>query len=55
MVRRMEKTALFNMRVAPEFLEKLDALRKLEEDPPSRAELLRRLVDRELERRGEGK
>ena len=38
----------FQMRASEEFTRKLDTLRKREDDLPSRAELMRRLVDRAL-------
>lgn len=38
----------FQMRASDEFTHNLDKLRKREPDLPSRAELLRRLVDRAL-------
>jgi hypothetical protein len=40
------KTNNFHMRVDDEFLALLDALRKAEADLPSRAEIIRRLVER---------
>ena len=39
------KTERFEMRVSDEFLSMLDDLRKNENDLPSRAEMLRRLVE----------
>jgi hypothetical protein len=42
-----DKAALdFHMRIYQETWRKLDSLRKKEEDFPSRAEMIRRLVDR---------
>ena len=35
----------FQMRVSPEFLEKIDAWRRLQDDLPGRSEAIRRLVE----------
>lgn len=39
------KGRVFQMRVDDDFLRQLDDLRRIEDDLPSRAELLRRLVE----------
>ena len=44
--------AVLYMRVAPSYLKRLDALRRAEDDLPSRSEMVRRLIDRTFGRRG---
>lgn len=44
-----EKTASFQMRVSPDWLETIDDWRRQQPDIPSRAEAIRRLVDKGLE------
>jgi hypothetical protein len=45
-----EKTKPFQMRVSPEWLEIVDNWRRTQADIPSRAEAIRRLVEKGLER-----
>lgn len=42
----MEQDSILHMRVSAEIKAKLDALRKLEDDLPSRSEMVRRLIER---------
>ena len=46
------KTERFEMRMAAADLAKLDRLRKEEQDLPSRADMVRRLIERAAEKRG---
>lgn len=46
----MTQTSILHMRVAPEFIEALDRLRKAEDDLPPRSEMVRRLIERADER-----
>jgi hypothetical protein len=51
-----EKTIRFNFLAKPSLLEGLDELRKIEPSPmPTRAEMLRRLIERELARQAAAK
>lgn len=43
---RMTQTEILHMRVSPEIVRALDNLRKLEDDFPTRTEMVRRLVER---------
>lgn len=45
-----EKTKPFQMRVSPEWLETIDNWRRTQPDIPSRAEAIRRLVEKGLDR-----
>ena len=47
----MEKQPYLHMRISPEHLRKLDDLRKLEPDFPTRSDMVRRLIDRAADRR----
>jgi len=42
----MTQNTLLQMRIADEIVEKLDDLRRLEKDIPSRSEMVRRLIER---------
>jgi hypothetical protein len=42
----MDKSQQFNMRTDAETMEKLDELRRVEDDIPSRGEMIRRLIHR---------
>lgn len=44
-----EKTRPFQMRVAPEWLDRIDEWRRTQPDIPSRAEAIRRMVDQALD------
>jgi hypothetical protein len=46
------QSAAFQMRVSPEFLKAVDKWRAKQEDKPSRAEAIRRLVEIGLKKRG---
>ena len=45
---RTDPDKFFQMRISQQFLKDVDELRKREEDLPTRAELIRRLVDRAM-------
>jgi hypothetical protein len=48
---KQSKTARLEVRADPAWLKRLDALRKLDDELPTRAEALRRLVDQLYEQR----
>lgn len=48
---KTEPDKFFQMRTSESFVRDLDRLRKLEDDLPSRADMLRRLVERALHRK----
>ena len=48
---RTDPDKFFQMRISKEFMMGVDELRKMEDDLPTRAELLRRLVDRALKQK----
>jgi hypothetical protein len=50
-VMRTDPGKFFQMRISKQFLDNVDELRKKEVDLPTRAELIRRLVARELEQK----
>lgn len=45
---RTDPDKFFQMRISKQFIMDVDELRKMEDDLPTRAELLRRLVERAL-------
>ena len=51
MVPKTETDKFFQLRVNEQFTRDLDELRRLEPDLPSRAEMVRRLIDRALKPR----
>lgn len=51
MTKKPAKYPLFNFRAEPELLEILDDLRRVEDDIPSRSEMVRRLIRRAREKK----